>query len=46
MCWVSRELHIPALEDLRYGQMYAESLRKEELQDAIPKFSFKVSGAS
>lgn len=46
MCWVSRELQIPALEDLRYGQMYAESLRKEELQDAIPIFTFKASGTS
>lgn len=43
---MSRELQIPALEDLRYGQTYVESLRKIELQDAIPIFRFKVSGAS
>lgn len=46
VCWVSRELQIPALEDLRYGEMYTETLRKEELQDAIPIFSFEASGAS
>lgn len=43
MCWASGELQILALEDLRYGWIYAESLRKGELQDAIPILSFEVT---
>lgn len=31
---------LSVLEDLRYGRTYDESLRKEEIQDAIPILSF------
>lgn len=31
---------LSVLEDSRYGRTYDESLRKEEIQDAIPILSF------
>lgn len=39
-CLESYRYRLSVLEDRRYGWMYDESLRKEELQDAIPILSF------
>lgn len=39
-CLEDYRYQLSVLEDLRYGWMYGESLRKEELQDAIPILSF------
>lgn len=39
-CLKSSRYQLSVLEDLRYGWMYDESLRKEEIQDAIPILSF------
>lgn len=39
-CLESYRYQLSVLEDIRYGWMYDESLRKEELQDAISILSF------